>query len=110
MRNRQAKWAQRLNSYFLSYELIRLSINGQEIKRSDKRYVGVEFIGPTGYLATSGKMNSEEKDLLNARNKILLYIGDDIYKKIANKERQLAAKLKYEEEHRYEQKKTRGKA
>lgn len=63
--------------------------------------------------ATSGKvkpMNSEEKDLLNARNKILLYIGDEIYKKIANKERQLAAKLKYEEEHRYEQKKTRGKA
>lgn len=61
-------------------------------------------------LATSGKMNSEEKDLLNARNKIWLYIGDDIYKKIANKEQQLAAKLKYEEEHRYEQKKTRGKA
>lgn len=55
-------------------------------------------------------MNSEEKDLLNARNKISLYIGDYIYKKIANKERQLAAKLKYEEEHRYEQKKTRGKA
>ena len=47
-------------------------------------------------------MDSAEIDLLNARNKISLYIGDEIYKKIANKERQLAAKLKYEEEHRYE--------
>ncbi|WP_276858987.1 hypothetical protein [Limosilactobacillus ingluviei] len=55
-------------------------------------------------------MNSAEIDLLNARNKIQICIGDEISKKIANKERQLAAKLKYEEEHRYEQKKTRGKA
>lgn len=55
-------------------------------------------------------MNSAETDLLNARDKIWRCIRDNASKKIADKNHKLAVKLKYEEEHRYEQKKTCGKA